>query len=374
MTSASPPRTAGGVSSASEASSSANPSTGSSVHTAPRLRPPRSLPPWIATYDQSYGSISEEQLRLLNPPVRAARPQHNSTPYEPQRRVSRDGFIANDDPELGPPQEDPSRFRHFLRYGRAPRRGRQWDHLRNAEPVIVSAYSSKPRQPAMAWNEFIQSSAWGHAPNEKSKVVAPEYLDELQPNFNQKGGTPFDPIRPRLSRRRKTMKLSKVIWKQMMRSSLAPILFRLVVMITSIMALGLSARLFQLEDAVEKDSAERTQSVVAVVIDCVAIPFIAYTIWDELTGKPLGLRSAVNKISLILLDLFFIIFKSASTALAFETVVYHTLGGSSIVALTKALAGVMLLGLLSWSINFTMNIFRTVVKLGGGDDDDDDDE
>jgi hypothetical protein len=93
--------------------------------------------------------------------------------------------------------------------------------------------------------------------------------------------------------------------------------------------------------------------------------------WDEYTGKPLGLRSAMSKISLILLDLVFIIFKSASTALAFESFIYHNTLQSSIIHLSMALAAFQLVGLISWSMTFTINVFRTVKRLGGGDDDDD---
>lgn len=154
------------------------------------------------------------------------------------------------------------------------------------------------------------------------------------------------------------------------RHSLAPLLFRLVVLITSIIALSIAAKIFEIEDRDEGDTAEETQSLVAIVVDCVAVPYICYMVWDEYTGKPLGLRSVKSKISLILLDLFFIIFKSASTALAFESLVYHNLTDSAVRALSKALAAFMLIGLMAWTMNFAVNIFCTVERLGGGEDDD----
>ena len=153
-----------------------------------------------------------------------------------------------------------------------------------------------------------------------------------------------------------------------MRHSLSPLLFRLAVMVTSIIALGIAGRIYHVEDSVDPESAERTQSIVAIVVDCVAVPYIGYMIWDEYTGKPLGLRSGVSKISLILLDLFFIIFKSASTALAFESLVYHNAKENTLRSLAKALATFMLVGLIAWTMNFTVNIFRTVERLGGGDE------
>lgn len=154
-----------------------------------------------------------------------------------------------------------------------------------------------------------------------------------------------------------------------MRNSIIPLILRLTVMVTSLIALGLATRIFRLENRLDEDSAERTQSIVAVVVDCVAIPYIGYMIYDEYSGGPLGLRSAVQKMSLILLDLFFIIFKSASTALAFESLVYHNLKQNDIRALSKGLAVFQLIGLIAWTMTFTVNIFRTVERLGGGEDD-----
>lgn len=290
--------------------------------------------------------------------------------------MSKDGFVDVDDPHLGPAQGSRAKIPHFLRYGRASMRGRKWDHLRSAEPVIVPGYNPGYRpataQPALAWQDFINSSAWGRMPNEESEVVDPEVLNKLQPTFNRPVDAPMNPLDPRASKTKRTLALYKRVWNLVVRHSLAPLLFRLTVMVTSILALGIAARIFQLEnahDANGKDPAEPTQSVVAVAVDCVAIPYIGYMIWDEYTGKPLGLRSGVSKISLILLDLFFIIFKSVSTALAFESLIYHSLPESLIRGLSKALAAFMLIGLIAWTMNFTVNIFRTVERLGGGDDD-----
>lgn len=194
-------------------------------------------------------------------------------------------------------------------------------------------------------------------------------LNKLQPTFNNPIDVPYNPHDAKTSRRKRTLALYKRIWNMAVRHSLAPLLFRLTVMITSIVALGIAARIHELEDKDDNDSAEETQSIVAVVVDCVAIPYIGYMIWDEYTGKPLGLRSAVSKMSLILLDLIFIIFKSASTALAFESLIYHNLAHRAVRHFSEALAAFMLIGLIAWTLNFTVNIFRTVERLGGGEDD-----
>jgi hypothetical protein len=224
-------------------------------------------------------------------------------------------------------------------------------------------------QNPLGWREFLHSSAYGHPENEKSEIVEPEMLNRLQPGFNQQPDVPFNPLDPRMSRQKRTIAWSKRAWYFTMRNSIIPLMFRLTVMLTSILALGIAARIFILETGLDAESAERTQAIVAIVVDCVAIPYIGYMIVDEYTGSPLGLRSAVSKMSLILLDLFFIVFKSASTALAFESVVYHNLKQADIRALSKSLAVFQLVGLIAWDMTFTVNIFRTVERLGGGEDD-----
>ncbi len=248
-------------------------------------------------------------------------------------------------------------------------RGRKWDHLRSAEPVIVAGYNASGWQQPVTWQDFLHSSAWGHMPNEKSEVVDYQVLNTLQPNFNRDTDMDVSFTRPYKSRSQKTLALPKRIWNVAVRHTLSPLIFRLTVMVTSILAMGIAARIYKVEGTIRKDSAERTQSLVAVVVDCVAIPYSAYMIWDEYTGKPLGLRSAISKISLILLDLFFIIFKSASTALAFESLLYHNIHSTEIQNLADAQASFMHIGLISWTMNLTVNIFRTVERLGGGEND-----
>lgn len=200
-------------------------------------------------------------------------------------------------------------------------------------------------------------------------MVDPEAFNKLQPTFDRPVDVPPNPLDPRASRRKRTLAFSKRLWHLIIRHSLAPLIFRLTVMLTSILALGVACRIFELNSAVTNSGAERTQSVVAIAVDSVAIPYLAYMIWDEYTGKPLGLRSGVSKISIVLLDLFFIIFSSASTALAFESLVYHTLSGHEVKAFATVLAAFELVGLIAWTMNLTVNIFRTVERLGGGEDD-----
>ena len=96
---------------------------------------------------------------------------------------------------------------------------------------------------------------------------------------------------------------------------LVPLIFRITVFTTSLIALGLSGSIHHLSNNYRYD--QNASATMAIVVDVVAIPYILYITWDEYTGKPLGLRSPKAKIRLVLLDLFFIIFESANLALAF---------------------------------------------------------
>jgi hypothetical protein len=213
--------------------------------------------------------------------------------------------------------------------------------------------------------------------------VGVEELEKLQPNFARPAEGAYNELAAarasssRRRRRRRAIGPPRMLWNLVMRHSLSPLLFRLLVLVTSVVALGVDARIYHLEtrqggegssSSSSSTTAGRAQSLVALAVDCIAIPYIGYMIRDEYTGKPLGLRSAVSKMSLILLDLFFIIFKSAGTALAFESLLRHNLADPAVRELAKALASFMLIGLLAWTMTFTVNIFRTVWRLGGGED------
>ncbi|KAH6687930.1 hypothetical protein F5X68DRAFT_261251 [Plectosphaerella plurivora] len=340
-----------------------------------RQRAPRSLPPWIESFESESGPLSEDQMHLLNPPKRTVLPKHNHSPTELERRVSKDGFVdwaADPLQDKRTPPQKRMTLQHLIMRGRG-QQGRKWDHLRTAEPVIVAAYAHGPQAPptATAWRHFLQSSVYGHAEGEESEVVEPAVLDQLQPGFNRPCEKPLHPLDPKSTRQKRRRTLWERLWRIILRHPLIPLVFRLVVMITSLFSLAIAAAIHKHEESRNDNSAERTQSVVAIAIDVVAVPYIGYMLWDEYTGKPLGLRPTNQKIALILLDLFFIIFKSASTALAFESLVYHNNRGErAVTKLSSALAAFMFVGLLAWTMNFMVSIFRTVARLSSSEEGD----
>lgn len=296
--------------------------------------------------------------------------QHTHSENDLQRRISRDGYVYDNMAGLGPDatRSSRARLRKLLMRKNGAERGRKWDHLRSAEPVIVPRYS-RATPDSSPWRSYLQSSRYGRLPNEDSAIVDPEVLDKLQPGFNRPVDIPElqDATKRRTTR---TQVLYKRLWRVILQHPLVPLAFRLIVLLTSIVALALSVRIFRIEHRGDDvHSSELTQSIVAIVVDTVAIPYIGYMTWDEYTGAPLGLRKPTQKISLVLMDLFFIIFKSASTALAFEALVFHNSQDRQTRAYSQALASFQLVGLISWSFTFTVNVFRLVHKLGGSEDD-----
>ena len=264
------------------------------------------------------------------------------------------------------PFQNANRITKFLNRKSAPERGRQWDHLRSAEPVIVPGHlASSSNQP---WRSFLSSSRYGHLPNEESQILGPEMLEKLQPGFNNPVDIPRPREEPKLRGTRRS-RLYKKLWKNILQDPLVPLFFRVTVLITSILGLALSARIYKDEFRDEtRDSSERTETLFAVVVDTVAIPYIGYMTWDEYTGKPLGLRPPTQKMSLIMMDLVFIIFKSVSTTLAFETLIYHKSLDPQINRYGRALAAFLTIGLIAWTLTFTVNVFRLVQRLGGGEE------
>jgi hypothetical protein len=140
----------------------------------------------------------------------------------------------------------------------------------------------------------------------------------------------------------------------------------------------------------------------AVVVGCLAIPYVLYVTWDEYMSKPyvsilssltttntqsyrLGLRSAVAKTSLLLCDLYFIVFSASNLSLAFDALfdrrwacyedAFKPVGDAqiripatcpdnpSICYKQKALGGVLFISLVAWLTTFSISVMRVVEKL-----------
>ncbi|OTB03739.1 hypothetical protein M426DRAFT_172080 [Hypoxylon sp. CI-4A] len=333
------------------------------------------VPAWVELYDEEAHGPREE--KHVKPPPPSVRPEQSKGNHQLKRRVSKDGYVDWVDEK----HDRVSRLPVFLRK-RADRPGRRWDHLRTAEPVIMGlGYRAPNEDPYERWREFIRSSSYGRNPDDDYEVVSHDVLEQQMPGLDKPVRSPFHPLDPKVKRKSRKETLIMRFWNFVLRHPIAPLIFRLVVLITSIAALAVASNIFKRDKnpAIPTDSTpETSQAIVAIVVDAVAIPYILYMTWDEYTGKPLGLRAPAQKVSLTLLDLIFIVLKSTSTALAFEALVYHSGDGLSTDArwaamekvslhLARGLAALTLVGLIAWILNFTINVFRLAEKLGGID-------
>jgi len=145
---------------------------------------------------------------------------------------------------------------------------------------------------------------------------------------------------------------------------LVPLFFRVVVFATSTIALGLSCSVYHLTDI--SAFPQTPSTIMAIVVDVVAMPYIGYITWDEYTGKPLGLRSPKAKMRLVLLDLLFIVFESANLALALGSLAD---GGGicedgyngtdyGVCNRVRTLSAFLLIALVAWILTFNVSIFR----------------
>lgn len=141
---------------------------------------------------------------------------------------------------------------------------------------------------------------------------------------------------------------------------------------------ALSAVALGLAGAVYKDSSssvdlipQQPSTIMAIVVQTIALVYLVYVMWDEYLGAPVGLRDPMGKIRLILLDLLFIIFSSANLSLAYNTLFddrWVCVGGekggqvSNICERQRGLSAFLFIILCVWVITFTVSVFRVVER------------
>jgi len=262
--------------------------------------------------------------------------------------------------------------------------GRKFDHAREGAPVTLTTPMSDS---ALKWKQFAQASSHqgdhgDHSErpvSSRGQIVDDDWMKENMPDLE----TPWEPIdedkeEERLQgfwlfspakRRRKLMRFHRTV----MNHPMVPALIRMVVLIFSIMALSLAGAIFHYSN--RNDCENNSSTWMAIVIDVVAILYTIYITYDEYTSKPLGLRSHNAKMSLIFLDLAFIVFESANLSLAFQALTdekwackdnANDNGGycpytKSICTRQKALTATLLIALLAWVSTFTISTLRYVL-------------
>jgi len=349
------------------------------IKNASKLR--ATVPPWVELYDPlTHGEddalLSSKSLPPNAPPP-TARTESAKRTNHLKRRVSKDGYVDWVDEKY----DHVSKLPVFMRK-RADKPGRRWDHLRTADPVIMGlGYRDPHEDPYARWRDFVQSSSYGRNQGDESQIVPYEELQAQMPGLDQPVKSPYHHLDPKSAKKSRKKTIIAKLRDFALRHPMAPLTFRLVVLTTTISALVVATQIFKRwhdPNIPTRNTAETSQAVVAIIIDAIAVPYILYMVYDEYTGKPLGLRRAAQKVGLSLLDVLFICFKAASSALAFEALVYHsgdvtgaTPAGDAEktnIRLARSLAALVTVGLISWVLNFTISVFRIAEQLGGIND------
>lgn len=119
----------------------------------------------------------------------------------------------------------------------------------------------------------------------------------------------------------------------LLNNPMVPLTFRAIIWTLSLVALALAVSVFQHSNDYEVP--QKPSTIMAIVVDVVALIYLIWITYDEYSGKPLGLRSPKAKMKLskhspyirmvklltytVMFDLLFIIFDSANLSLAFDT-------------------------------------------------------
>lgn len=162
---------------------------------------------------------------------------------------------------------------------------------------------------------------------------------------------------------------------------LVPLLLRVLILIFSTCALALAASVYLYLRRKYNDTTigQQPSTIFAIVVQSFAIVYIVYIAYDEYSGKPMGLRNALGKMKLIMLDLLLIMCSSANMSLTFDSLYdeqwvckkdtsemgsYPTV--DFLCRRQKALASFLLLVLCLWVLTFTISILRVVDRVSIG--------
>ncbi|KAF8477150.1 hypothetical protein BDZ91DRAFT_769371 [Kalaharituber pfeilii] len=181
---------------------------------------------------------------------------------------------------------------------------------------------------------------------------------------------------------RKTRRIwYKRIHVMLLNNPMVPLTFRAIIWVLSLLALALAVSVYQYSN--EYGVSQKPSTVMAIVVDVVALIYLVWITYDEYSGKPLGLRSPKAKMKLIMFDLLFIIFDSANLSLAFDTLfdtrwscrspsTVQDFGDGTknamrtvepICTRQRALAAFLFLALCGWVLTFTISVFRLVERV-----------
>jgi len=267
-----------------------------------------------------------------------------------------------------------------------------YDAEREKTPVTLSP----PGQHSSSrWKSYLEGSAYPPPNSSQSEKVDTDWLAEqgdLDSPWlanNRDAGNEGDGSGEDGEALFVSTKKRKIWYKRihivLLNNPMVPLTLRATIFILSLLALGLAGSIFHLSRVYS--FSQKPSTIMAIIVDAIALVYLIYITYDEYSGKPLGLRSPKAKIRLIMFDLLFIIFDSANLSLAFDTL-YDTRGscrssetagdftGQSKVDTSqtnrvvdpicdrqRALSAFLFLALCAWVGTFAISIFRVVERV-----------
>lgn len=209
----------------------------------------RTIPPWV--------QVSNHPLRnqsIVSRPGTAVPSHHNYLP--------------------APPLDKP--------------RGRRWDAYRDAQPAMID----QPMDDSQTrWVPFMRSGPQYDSHDiTNSQFVSDDWFDNNMPGWTV--GEDFEPNmlqdKPKSWLRRGSVTGAK---RTLLKNPFIPLVFRMIVITFTLAAMGLGARLWHQTRRTSRSSpdvgcTQRPSTYMAIILDCIAVPYIIYVTWDEYTSKP----------------------------------------------------------------------------------------
>ena len=312
--------------------------------------PVRTIPPWVRSAREEDLISGEDGISFPDDPSAALVAQHNHSPAA----------------------------------ARNPHMKVQHQKRREGHPLSPGHTRS---QPTSRWITFARASAYPREDFNDEKVDH-EWLNEHFGDYSQPwlANHNEDDIEDGSSRYHAFRKKRQAWYMRsqhtILRNPFIPLVFRLIVFIFAMIALALGGSIHHITDKYNEQHPGRINqgpsTLMAIIVDAMALVYIVCVTYDEYFNKPLGLRLAKAKIRIVLLDLFFIVFQAANLSLAFQGLSYTSEGcksdpggppgsegnvDSSICERQRALASVLLIALIAWLMTFSVSVLRLVERI-----------
>ena len=349
------------------------------------------------TKSKRHGSVHRKQAANARPAFKAATPE----PPRTQKQFNR--IPVRTIPAWVQDADEDDVIEAGLSYPESPDAALVANH--NHTPSVASRYGGHPTssgkkrsEPTSRWISFARSSAYPRE-NFNSEKVDAEWLNENFTDYSKPWLADHneDDIEDGSDKYRAFRRKRRVWYKRLhfavMRNPFVPLVFRFCIIACAATAMGLGASIFhennKLEACLTVAPADRSpsciarvgsniidydredsSSLMATIVDVVAIIYSFYITYDEYFSKPLGLRPASAKVRLVLLDLFFIIFQSANLSLSFNSIASnrgpcnrgiaenHNFRFDDVCDRAQALSAILLLSLFAWLLTFSVSILR----------------